>query len=153
MAFFENSIPFPGAREVVMIIQSKWGWKLFGLAVRCGTEQAHLVILDGTLASLLFFVPAHTPKPILRNLLFWLSKVASSIHSTRGSVRPGSLRLTTLAPFKWIKKSSLALAFGKRVGVNAVFAVAVRAEQAVVSVTGQGLVTSRHTTIPLLLSN
>lgn len=43
----------------------------------------------------LAFVPAHTKKPILRNLLFWLSKVASSIHSTQPVVL--YLRLTMLA--------------------------------------------------------
>jgi hypothetical protein len=133
-------IPVPVAIACVPFLKN---YPFLPLPLACSFRCRCLYYIPSDYQFQLAFVPAHTPKPILRNLLFWLSKVASSIHSTRGSVRPGSLRLTTLAPFKWIKKSSLA--FGKRVGVKAVFAVAVRAEQAVVSVTGQGLVTSRHT--------
>ena len=50
---------------------------------------------------------------------------------------PGAYVLASASKYTFVFSSSLA--FGKRVGVKAVFAVAVRAEQAVVSVTGQGL--------------
>lgn len=87
MHYDYSYIPVPVAIACVPFLKN---YPFLPLPLACSFRCRCLYYIPSDYQFQLSFVPAHTPKPILRNLLFWLSKVASSPipkHSQRSSGR------------------------------------------------------------------